>query len=136
MMNYYLIGLGSNIQPERNISRACKEIANYLDILNQSAVLINPPCGNTLNFTFHNQILLIHSFQTAAELKSLFETLEIELGREPKCPERKFKDRTIDIDILSQAETAADALATPLKETYNQQIMRDWQPSHSNEDEC
>ncbi|MFT7411197.1 MAG: 2-amino-4-hydroxy-6-hydroxymethyldihydropteridine diphosphokinase [Oleispira sp.] len=136
MMNYYLIGLGSNIQPERNISRACKEIANYLDILNQSAVLINPPCGNTLNFTFHNQILLIHSLQTAAELKSLFETLEIELGREPKCPERKFKDRTIDIDILSQAETAADALATPLKETYNQQIMRDWQPSHSNEDEC
>jgi 2-amino-4-hydroxy-6-hydroxymethyldihydropteridine diphosphokinase len=132
MMNYYLIGLGSNIQPERNISSACKEITSYLDILNQSAVLINPPCGNTLNFTFHNQILLIHSLKTAAELKSLFETIEIKLGREPKCPERKLKDRTIDIDILAQAETADDALATHLKETYNQQIMRDWQlsPSH------
>jgi 2-amino-4-hydroxy-6-hydroxymethyldihydropteridine diphosphokinase len=126
MMNYYLIGLGSNIQPERNIFRACKEVANYLDILNQSPVLINPPCGSTLNFTFHNQILLIHSLKTAAELKSLFETLEIELGREPKCPERKFKDRTIDIDILVQAETAEEALATPMKETYNQQIMREW----------
>jgi 2-amino-4-hydroxy-6-hydroxymethyldihydropteridine diphosphokinase len=136
MMNYYLIGLGSNIQPERNISRAYKEIANYLDILNQSAVLINPPCGNTLNFTFHNQILLIHSLKTATELKSLFETLEIKLGREPKCPERKFKDRTIDIDILSQTETAEEALATPLKETYNQKIMQDWQLSSFNEDEC
>jgi 2-amino-4-hydroxy-6-hydroxymethyldihydropteridine diphosphokinase len=136
MMNYYLIGLGSNIQPERNISRAYKEIANYLDILNQSTVLINPPCGNTLNFTFHNQILLIHSLKTATELKSLFETLEIKLGREPKCPERKFKDRTIDIDILSQTETAEEALATPLKETYNQKIMQDWQLSSFNEDEC
>jgi 2-amino-4-hydroxy-6-hydroxymethyldihydropteridine diphosphokinase len=136
MMNYYLIGLGSNIQPERNISRAYKEIANYLDILNQSAVLINPPCGNTLNFTFHNQILLIHSLKTATELKSLFETLEIKLGREPKCPERKFKDRTIDIDILSQTETAEEALATPLKETYNQKIMQGWQLSSFNEDEC
>jgi 2-amino-4-hydroxy-6-hydroxymethyldihydropteridine diphosphokinase len=131
MMNYYLIGLGSNIQPERNISWAYKEISHYLDILNQSAVLINPPCGNTLNFTFHNQILLIHSLKTAAELKSLFETIEIELGREPKCPERKFKDRTIDIDILAQAETAEDALATPLKETYNQQILREWPLSPS-----
>jgi 2-amino-4-hydroxy-6-hydroxymethyldihydropteridine diphosphokinase len=131
MMNYYLIGLGSNIQPERNISRACKEIANYLDILNQSPVLINPPCGNTLNFTFHNQILLIHSLKSAGELKSLFETLEIELGREPKCPERKFKDRTIDIDILAQTNTAQEALATPLKETYNQKIMHDWPLSSS-----
>jgi 2-amino-4-hydroxy-6-hydroxymethyldihydropteridine diphosphokinase len=131
MMNYYLIGLGSNIQPERNISRACKEIANYLDILNQSPVLINPPCGNTLNFTFHNQILLIHSLKSAGELKSLFETLEIELGREPKCPERKFKDRTIDIDILAQTNTAQEALATPLKETYNKKIMHDWLLSSS-----
>ncbi|MGK0249724.1 MAG: 2-amino-4-hydroxy-6-hydroxymethyldihydropteridine diphosphokinase [Oleispira sp.] len=129
MMNYYLIGLGSNIQPERNISRACKEIAHYLDILNQSPVLINPPCGNTLTFTFHNKILLIHSLKTAAELKSLFETIEIELGREPKCPERKFKDRTIDIDILAQTNTAQEGLATPLKETYNQKIMHDWQLS-------
>ncbi|MGK0476191.1 MAG: 2-amino-4-hydroxy-6-hydroxymethyldihydropteridine diphosphokinase [Oleispira sp.] len=131
MMNYYLIGLGSNIQPERNISRACKEIAKYLDILNQSPVLINPPCGNTLNFTFHNQILLINSLKTASELKSLFEKIEIELGREPKCPERKFKDRTIDIDILTQTNTAQEALTTPLKETYNQKIMHDWQPSSS-----
>jgi 2-amino-4-hydroxy-6-hydroxymethyldihydropteridine diphosphokinase len=136
MMNYYLIGLGSNIQPEHNISRAYKEIANCLNILHQSAVLINPPCGNTLNFTFHNQILLIHSLKTATELKSLFETLEIKLGREPKCPERKFKDRTIDIDILAQTETAKDALATPLKETYNQQIMREWSLSPCNKDEC
>jgi 2-amino-4-hydroxy-6-hydroxymethyldihydropteridine diphosphokinase len=131
MMNYYLIGLGSNIQPERNISRACKEIADYLDILNQSPVLINPPCGNTLNFTFHNQILLIHSLKSAGELKSLFETLEIELGREPKCPERKFKDRTIDIDILAQTNTAQEALMTPLKETYNQKIMHGWPLSSS-----
>jgi 2-amino-4-hydroxy-6-hydroxymethyldihydropteridine diphosphokinase len=134
-MNYYLIGLGSNIQPERNISWAHKEISHYLDILNQSPVLINPPCGNTLNFTFHNQILLIHSLKTAAELKSLFETLEIELGREPKCPERKFKDRTIDIDILAQAETAEEALSTALTETYNQKIMQDWQHSSSDENE-
>ncbi|CCK76910.1 MAG: 2-amino-4-hydroxy-6-hydroxymethyldihydropteridine diphosphokinase [Oleispira antarctica] len=126
MMNYYLIGLGSNIQPERNITMARKEIAQHVDILNHSPVLINPPCGHTFQFTFHNQILLIHSLQTATDLKAVFEAIEVRLGREAKCPERRFKDRPIDIDILTQANTAKDALSTALKETYNQTIMQDW----------
>lgn len=132
MMNYYLIGLGSNIQPERNITLACKEIAHHVEILDHSPVLINPPCGHTFQFTFHNQILLIQSLQTVTELKTVFETLEIDMGREAKCPQRKFNDRPIDIDILAQANSAQEALATVLKETYNQKIMHDWPRSIKN----
>ncbi|MFQ3171588.1 MAG: 2-amino-4-hydroxy-6-hydroxymethyldihydropteridine diphosphokinase [Oleispira sp.] len=131
MMNYYLIGLGSNIQPEHNITMACKEIARHVDILNLSHVLINPPCGHTFQFAFHNQMLLIHSLHEAKELKAVFEAIEISMGREPKSHARQFKDRTIDIDILAQTNTAEEALATPLKETYNQTIMLNWQLSAS-----
>lgn len=125
-MSYYLIGLGSNIQPENNITTACKEIAPYVNIIDCSPVLINPPCGHTFQFTFHNQILLVNSLHSALELKTLFETIEVKMGREPKNPQRRFKDRTIDIDILAQADTIQHVLSTKLEESYNQTIMKNW----------
>lgn len=129
MMPYYLVGLGSNLEPELNITKANQAIALQVSILDHSPVLINPPCGTSFQFTFHNQILLIQSEHTAAHLKALFEHIEISMGREPKSPERRLKDRPIDIDILIAANSAEEVLSTSFSESYNQAIMRDWQPS-------
>lgn len=126
MILYYLIGLGSNIEPEINISATHKAVAKYVEIIEMSHVLINPPCGKTFHFPFHNQILLITSSRTTFQLKALFETIEVELGREAKCPERKLNDRTIDIDILYQHHNLKGLLEQPLEESYNQQIMSTW----------
>ena len=126
MLHYSLIGLGSNIQPEVHMPLACKTIANHLNVVSHSPVLVNPPRGHTFNFLFHNQLLLIQSQKTATDIKALFETIEADLGREPKSPERKFNDRPIDIDILHQEVDLARLLSASLEDPYNQEIMANW----------
>ena len=128
-MPYYLVGLGSNLEPEFNITKAHQEIALQVSILDHSPVLINPPCGTSFQFTFHNQILLIQSEHSSAHLKALFERIEISMGREPKSPERRLKDRPIDIDILAQSDSMEEILSISFTETYNQAIMHSWHPS-------
>lgn len=126
MMRYYLIGLGSNIQPENNIPFAGQAIAKHLKVISRSPVLVNPPRGHTFNFPFHNQLLLIQSQKPATELKTLFEMIEMEMGREPKSPARKFNDRPIDIDILHQDHDLKTLLSVSLEDPYNQEIMANW----------
>lgn len=126
MMHYYLIGLGSNINPETNIKLAQEAIAEHSQVINSSSVLINPPCGKTFHYPFHNQLLVIYSARSSQSLKSIFETIEIQLGREKKCPERKFNDRPIDIDILHQNDNLLQLMKYPLEESYNQEIMSNW----------
>lgn len=126
-MNYYLVSLGSNINAGAFLPRALKLINNDYDIISYSHVLQNPACGEYFKSPFHNQLLLLKSSQKSKKLKKTFEQFEIQLGREEKSPERKYKDRTIDIDILSQASSPLDALAIPLTEPYNQRLMNEWQ---------
>jgi 2-amino-4-hydroxy-6-hydroxymethyldihydropteridine diphosphokinase len=128
-MDYYLIGLGSNLQPEKNMLAAQQVISALtpeIQVLEASQVLINPPCGNSFHHPFHNQLLIIHSGLNWQALKNKFEQIEVQLGREEKNPQRKFKDRTIDIDILHQASSLAELLKLPIAESYNQQILANW----------
>jgi len=126
-MNYYLISLGSNINADEFLPKALNLINSDYDIISYSHVLQNPACGEYFKSPFHNQLLLLKSSQENKQLKKVFEEFEIQLGREGKSPERKYKDRTIDIDILSQANTPLEALEIPLTEPYNQRLMNDWQ---------
>ncbi len=125
-MRYFLIGLGSNIQPEHNMPHACSIIALHVDVISYSPVLINPPQGKTFNFIFHNQLLLVRSDLDDAALKIIFADVEISMGREAKTPARKFKDRPIDIDILHQSDDVNTLLAHRFDEPYNQTIMARW----------
>lgn len=126
-MNYYLISLGSNINAELFLPKALGLISKNYDVITHSSVLQNPACGEYLKSPFHNQLLLLKSAQQSKQLKEIFEKFEIELGREKKSPERQYKDRTIDIDILSQAKTPQEALSAYLQEPYNQKLMNEWQ---------
>jgi 2-amino-4-hydroxy-6-hydroxymethyldihydropteridine diphosphokinase len=126
MIDYYLIGLGSNIEPKSNLISACKTISQSVEVLQCSQVLINPPCGRTFHYPFHNQLIIVRSDKSVTQLKLLFEAIEIAQGREPKCPARKLKDRPIDIDILIKANSIHDLLQQELDESYNQQIMKEW----------
>jgi len=126
MIDYYLIGLGSNLEPKSNLTSACKSITQAVEVLQSSQVLINPPCGRTFHYPFHNQLIIVRSDKSVSQLKLIFEAIEISQGREPKCPARKLKDRPIDIDILIRAKSLHDLLQQELEESYNQQIMKEW----------
>ena len=126
MIDYYLIGLGSNLEPKSNLTSARNSIAQSVEVLQCSQVLINPPCGKTFHYPFHNQLIIVRSDKSVTPLKQIFEAIEIAQGREPKCPARKLNDRTIDIDILLKANSIHDLLQQELEESYNQQIMTEW----------
>lgn len=132
-MDYYLIGLGSNLHPDKNMIAARTAISVQVEellILDASEVLINPPCGNSFHFPFHNQLLVIHSPLSFQQLKAQFEKIEIQLGREAKSPQRKLKDRTIDIDILHQSSSIKGLFNLPIEESYNREIMANWSFAH------
>jgi len=127
-MFYYLIGLGSNIDPNKHLKAAIQSLNAQMavNVLSQSPVLVNPPCGDSFHYEFHNQLLLIKSHLASASLKKKLEQIELELGREAKSPARKLNDRTIDIDIIRQGSVVDSLLKTPLEEHYNREILTQW----------
>ena len=101
-MNTYLLGLGSNISPQRNLKQAVSMLIEVGDVLSVSPSLITAPVGNTFSEDFGNQLVVLATQLPPTMLKHQLLSIELEMGREPKSPARKTKDRTIDIDILQQ----------------------------------
>lgn len=101
-MNTYLLGLGSNISPQQNLEQAIGQLNRVGDVISTSPVLITAPVGDTFNGDFGNQLVILKTQLPPTMLKHQLLSIELEMGREPKSPARKTKDRTIDIDILQQ----------------------------------
>ena len=51
---------------------------------------------------FLNALFIIQTSMSAEQLKQEFNRIEEALGRDRSDPQRSFKDRTIDIDILGK----------------------------------
>ncbi|PHS64501.1 MAG: 2-amino-4-hydroxy-6-hydroxymethyldihydropteridine diphosphokinase [Thalassobium sp.] len=126
IMRFYLLGLGSNIDPEQHLLKAREALASLGVIYAESAVLRSAPVGDTFHFEFKNQLLILSSELLPGPLKQRLQQIEVSLGREPKNPSRKVKDRTIDIDILCTAATEADCRHATLEESYYRELQQLW----------
>ena len=126
-MAYFLLGLGSNIDPRENLSRAVDALHSLGDIVDQSPAIFTEPVGDTFTHTFGNQLVILECGLPAPMLKQRLQRVEEQLGREPKSPARKTRDRTIDIDILQEAETSITPLKqTPPEESYYREVYERW----------
>ena len=125
-MTHYLLGLGSNINPTDNLPRAKAALSVITDIVTVSPVMDTPTVGDSFNFPFQNQLMLVRSPLGEPELKQRLLQIETELGREPKSDARKFKDRTIDIDILGSAPEPHTCLQQPLEDSYYSSVREQW----------
>jgi len=96
----YLIGLGSNIDPHRNMGEMVAGLLEQSSYFSISRVIEIPPVGMNSHRNFLNAVAYIESPLDANELKSLCNTIETQLGRDRDDPRSKFKDRPADIDIL------------------------------------
>ncbi|MGD2206447.1 MAG: 2-amino-4-hydroxy-6-hydroxymethyldihydropteridine diphosphokinase [Anaerolineae bacterium] len=97
-MNQAYISLGSNIDPEHNLSKAAQRLASQCRLLAVSPVYETEPVGKTEQPTFLNAAVLVETTLTALELKSqVLQAIESELGRVRS--EDKYAPRTIDLDI-------------------------------------
>ncbi|MDF1764388.1 MAG: 2-amino-4-hydroxy-6-hydroxymethyldihydropteridine diphosphokinase [Oleibacter sp.] len=125
-MFYYLLGLGSNLNPQLNINKAIEALSGLGNVVDQSPVLTTPPVGDTFHHEFCNQLVILQSEIPPPLLKHRLQMVEVDLGREPKSPARKTKDRTIDIDIMGQADNHTACRNLPLEEPYYQRVKQQW----------
>lgn len=96
--NLVLIGLGSNINPEVNITAALKSLA-ILTCLKERATIWQTPAVGGGGSDYLNTAVLIETTLTLDHFKRLIlSKIESELGRIRFAD--KYADRTIDLDIL------------------------------------
>lgn len=94
-MIFYL-SIGSNIEPEKNISFAMKKLNELLEDLIQSSIIISKAEG-FIGDDFHNLVVSGRSDLTFNEMNKQLKAIEDLANRNRDVP--KFSSRTLDIDI-------------------------------------
>jgi 2-amino-4-hydroxy-6-hydroxymethyldihydropteridine diphosphokinase len=93
-----LISLGSNIEPEKNLSLALKMLADEVELLKQSSIWQTPAVGSN-GPDYLNAAVLIQSPLSLDLLKGqILSAIELKLGR--IRTNNKNEDRSIDLDIV------------------------------------
>jgi len=96
-MNKVIIGLGSNINPEKNIAQSRAILAERFKVLGSSQFIQTKPVGYTEQDDFINGSLYIETDLSLEELTAILKNIEKEMGRK-KIP-IKYGPRSIDLDI-------------------------------------
>ena len=116
-MNKAVIGVGSNIEPQKHISNAQRQIQSRHTMLAVSTWVETLPIGITNQPNFLNGAMLIETTMNQNALKSWLSSLEDELGRDRNG--EKFGPRTIDLDIVVWNGVIVD------DEVYTRDFLRD-----------
>jgi 2-amino-4-hydroxy-6-hydroxymethyldihydropteridine diphosphokinase len=98
MTNIVIIGIGSNINAETNISKMLELLVKEVEILKVSSLLKTKPIGIENQPDFTNGAIKIQTGLNREELNQLLKSVEDGLGRDRSAP--KFGPRTIDLDIV------------------------------------
>lgn len=125
-MPTYLLGLGSNLEPDNNLPKAARLLQHMFDVLDVSPMVDTTPVGDTFNYPFKNQLVIIRTELDDQALKQQLLALEEHMGREPKTPSRQYRDRPIDIDILACGIDERQCLKEELEESYYASVQRAW----------
>jgi 2-amino-4-hydroxy-6-hydroxymethyldihydropteridine diphosphokinase len=91
------LGLGSNINREKNIAFALQSLWQQFGELQRSAIYESESVGFAGSH-FHNLVVKISTSLTLVELSKTLRSIEDAAGRDRSKP--KFSPRTLDIDIL------------------------------------
>ena len=97
-MNTVIIGVGSNIDAEKNVSVAKRMLGEKLNVLGESKFIRTKPIGSREQQDFLNGSLLIKTRLGFKQLKTLLKGVEISLGRGDR--EDRYGPRKMDLDIL------------------------------------
>lgn len=120
---YYVISIGSNIQPEHHVAAAVSMLAKSFGSLYLYQRVYTQAQLVESNHVFINSVLVLNSTLTASELKTQLCHIEESLGRDRSDPQRSVKDRSCDLDIICCQELWSEAWKTALTESYVQQVF-------------
>jgi len=97
-LNTVIVGIGSNIDAERNVSAAKRMLGEKLNVLGESEFVRTRPIGSRQQQDFLNGSLLVKTRLGRKQLKTLLKGVEIALGR--GVGEDRYGPRKMDLDIL------------------------------------
>ena len=104
--NQVLIGLGSNLDPDQNISEALRLLGSQVSIRNVSSTYQSPAVGSS-GPDYLNSAVLIETDSSLDMLrKNILTPIENQLRRIRSSD--KYMDRTIDLDVLIFNQTVTD----------------------------
>lgn len=97
-INDCIISMGSNIEPELNVSSAVAQITHDCEVVGQSTRVWTKPIGTAVQADFLNGAIRVRTHMTKGQLHDWLRQLELRLGR--IRTEDKSGPRTIDLDII------------------------------------
>lgn len=105
-MNSVIIGLGSNIDPEKNINTSRLLLKQHYRVLAESNFVTTKPFGYFNQPNFINGAVLIETEKNQDILKEELKQMEQDLGRQTS--NFKYGPRTIDLDIIIWNQSIID----------------------------
>lgn len=97
-MNTVIIGLGSNIDPQKNIQTALSELGKHFRILEKTPFKRTKPVGSISQPDFLNGAVLAETDKDCTAIKAILRSIEALLKRDRS--KHPYGPRTIDLDIL------------------------------------
>ena len=97
-MNRAVVALGSNIDPEAYIRKACDALQREFGVRATSSLLLTKPLGILDQPDFLNGVVLLETSLDLDTLKDRLKALESALGRQVRAD--KWGPREIDLDVL------------------------------------
>jgi 2-amino-4-hydroxy-6-hydroxymethyldihydropteridine diphosphokinase len=91
------LGIGSNIEPVKNISAGLKSLEILFSNLEQSPTYLAPPFG-FVGDDFHNLVVSVDTDLTIDQVVKVLRQIEFDHGRPEQAV--KFSSRSLDIDLL------------------------------------
>ncbi len=124
-MSVFYLSLGSNIEPEKNIPACLKKLSALWPQIRFSTVYETDPVGPAGTQKFWNLAAELETQKTESELRADLREIEAGLGR-VRVPGERFAPRTIDIDILPQADYQRQAfMMIPLAEIAPESVDKE-----------
>ncbi|MCE4566731.1 2-amino-4-hydroxy-6-hydroxymethyldihydropteridine diphosphokinase [Maribellus sp. CM-23] len=97
-MNTVIVGIGSNINAEKNIPQMMEILRTKVEVVKVSHMIRTKAVGITDQPDYTNGAVKINTERDRKELTKLLKSIEDQLGRDRTGP--KFGPRTMDLDIV------------------------------------
>lgn len=97
-MNAVIIGIGSNIDAEKNIDEMLQILKEKVEIVKVSSMIKARPIGIENQPDYTNGAVKIMTNLNSDDLTVLLKAIEDQMGRDRSAP--KFGPRNIDLDIV------------------------------------
>jgi 2-amino-4-hydroxy-6-hydroxymethyldihydropteridine diphosphokinase len=97
-MNDCIIGIGSNVEADKNIPEILRLLAEKVEVIQVSEMVQTKPIGIIEQADYINGAVLIRTEMNIEALTLYLKELEDRMGRDRS--QKKFGPRNIDLDIL------------------------------------